>query len=163
MMAEQQKAATDIQARFRGNRARRDGARKGKIQVLARTTSEATETNPQKRRRRSAGMAPSAELVAKQKRVATLAVGKLISAARRLGMSLTELLQTIDGDGSGEIDVAEFRAGMLALRVTFTDEEITALMEQLDTVSQTSQTLPLLAISGSSPQIPSTIYSQGRV
>jgi len=46
-------------------------------------------------------------------------------------MTLTEVFQTIDEDGSGEIDVSEFRAGMISLGVSFTDEEITALMEQV--------------------------------
>eukprot|EP01043_Picozoa_sp_COSAG02_P022691 COSAG02_NODE_1187_length_14003_cov_48.566240_3_plen_297_part_00 len=76
--------------------------------------------------------APSAQAAAKQKRLATVAVGKLIRTATRLKLTLAELFDSIDGDGSGVVDIAELRQGMLALGFALTDEDITAMMDALD-------------------------------
>ena len=47
-------------------------------------------------------------------------------------MQLSDLFNTIDKDSSGDFDTREFRAGMLAIGLTFEDAEITALFSHMD-------------------------------
>jgi calmodulin len=61
-----------------------------------------------------------------------LAVSRIQSWVKRSGMRLVDLFTTIDTDGSGDFNVQEFRAGMLSIGLTFTDEVIDALMQQMD-------------------------------
>jgi hypothetical protein len=72
-------------------------------------------------------------LVAKEKHdMVVLAVSRIQSWVKRSGKELSELFAKIDVDGSGDFDVQEFRAGMLSIGLTFTDDVINALMSFMD-------------------------------
>lgn len=71
--------------------------------------------------------------IAKQKHeMVVLAVSRIQSWVKRSGQQLTELFTKIDTDGSGAFNVQEFRAGMLSIGLTFTDEVIDVLMDTMD-------------------------------
>ena len=59
-------------------------------------------------------------------------VTRIHGCLKRSGMQLSDLFNTIDKDSSGDFDTREFRAGMLAIGLTFEDAEITALFSHMD-------------------------------
>ena len=61
-----------------------------------------------------------------------LAVSRIQSWVKRSGKQLADLFAKIDVDGSGDFNVQEFRADMLSIGLTFTDEVIEALMKMMD-------------------------------
>lgn len=131
-MREQQQAARKIQAVHRGNLARarlNTDARQSRLAAQARVPGTGRK------------LPPSAQKLERQKKIASLAVGRIVATTNRAKISMEELFQRIDEDGSGEIDVTEFRKAMLAMEIPFTDEEIDALLSQLDTDGGGSLTL----------------------
>ena len=66
----------------------------------------------------------------------------ICSWVARHGKSLEEVFALIDTDGSGDLDVGEFRAGMLQMGLAFCDEEIEALMHVLDADGGTRSQYP---------------------
>ena len=58
---------------------------------------------------------------------------RLDSFMKRSGLTLAELFAQIDMDGSGEVDVVEFRMGLASLGLLFDDASIGALVEAADT------------------------------
>ena len=74
----------------------------------------------------------STQQLEQQKAMASFAVSRIVGMTRRANMSIEDLFRRIDEDGSGEIDLNKFRRTMLVMEVSFTDEEIQALISQLD-------------------------------
>lgn len=71
--------------------------------------------------------------VAKQRHeMVILAINRIQGWVKRSGKQLVDLFAKIDVDGSGTFNVQEFRAGMLSIGLTFTDEVIDALMQEMD-------------------------------
>ena len=67
-----------------------------------------------------------------KKEMLDLSITRIQSWLKRSGKKLTDLFSKIDKDGSGDIDAAEFRAGMLSIGLTFEDSEVEALFEDID-------------------------------
>ena len=83
----------------------------------------------------------STQQLEEQLAIASFAVSRIVGMTKRANMSIEDLFRRIDEDGSGEIDLNEFRRTMLAMEVSFTDQEIEALMSQLDADGGGSLTL----------------------
>lgn len=59
-------------------------------------------------------------------------VRRLVSYVKRSELSLPELFAMIDKDGSGSVDVNEFRAGLRSVGLSFSDADIDELLKLVD-------------------------------